>query len=226
MSPRLKTSPSSPSSAKRKKASLPQCVCERVVSRLAAIRREPGNIHFHKMTPNAIERKSSRSLLVTGALCVSLFLSGCATYHTYRVAGESMLPSLHSGDKIFVDESDEARNDPHDGDIIVLRRNDAVVLKRILAMSGETIGCVNRKVFRNGKQLEEPYLAPPSGQDIPALNTFATRTVGSGELFVMGDNRDLSFDSRAEEYGPVRMSDVVGKYLWTYWHATSVAKKN
>jgi signal peptidase I len=135
-----------------------------------------------------------------------------------------MLPSLHSGDRIFVDESDQARNDLHDGDIIVLRRNDAIVLKRIVAVSGETIGGANRKVFRNGNQLDEPYLAPASGHDIPALTTFATRTVGSGELFVMGDNRDLSFDSRAAEYGPVRISDVVGKYRWTYWHASSVAK--
>jgi signal peptidase I len=135
-----------------------------------------------------------------------------------------MLPSLHPGDRIFVDESDQARNDLHDGDIIVLRRNDTVVLKRIMAMSGETIGGANRKVFRNGKQFDEPYLAPTSGPDIAALTTFATRTIGPGELFVMGDNRDVSLDSRFADYSPVRISDVVGKYGWTYWHASSVAR--
>jgi signal peptidase I len=137
-----------------------------------------------------------------------------------------MLPLLHPGDRIFVDESDQVRSDLHDGDIIVLRRNDTIVLKRIVAMPGETISGVNRKVFRNGTQIDEPYLTPAKGDGIPDLITFATRKVGPGELFVMGDNRDLSLDSRVAKYGPVRFSDVVGKYRWTYWHNSSVAKSN
>jgi len=108
----------------------------------------------------------------------------------------------------------------------VLRRKDAIVLKRIVAMPGETISGVNRKVFRNGTQIDEPYLAPATGVGLPDLITFASRTLGPGELFVMGDNRDLSLDSRVAEYGPVRTSDVVGQYRWTYWHAWSVAKQN
>jgi len=189
--------------------------------------KHPGFARYtsQKMTPKAARGKSLRSLLVAGISGFSLLLSSCATtYHAYRVAGESMLPALHSGDRILVDESDQARNDLHDGDIIVLRRKDIVVLKRIVAMPGETIRGTNRKVFRNGQQIDEPYLAPDSGVDMPALNTFATRTIGPGELFVMGDNRDYSLDSRVPEYPPVRISDVVGKYSWTYWHASSVAK--
>ncbi|MBB5062284.1 signal peptidase I [Granulicella mallensis] len=136
-----------------------------------------------------------------------------------------MLPLLHPGDRIFVDEGDQARSDLHDGDVIALRRsNNVIVMKRILAMPGETIGGTQRKVYRDGKQIDEPYLAPATGVDGPALVTFAPQTVGPGELFVMGDNRDRSFDSRAAEYEPVRLSDVVGQYSWTYWHTSSVAK--
>jgi signal peptidase I len=135
-----------------------------------------------------------------------------------------MLPLLRDGNRIFVDEADQARTNLHDGDVVVVRHGDAIVLKRILAMPGETISGADRKVFRNGKQVDEPYLAPATGEDLPALVTFAPRTVAPGELFVMGDNRDLSFDSRAAEYGPIRLSDVVGQYRWTYWHASSAAK--
>jgi signal peptidase I len=177
------------------------------------------------MKPNAPTTQFLFSSLLASALGASLFLSGCTTaYHPYRVVGESMLPLLRPADRIFVDQSDQARSGLHDGEIIVLRRDDAVVLKRIMAMPGETISGDNRKIFRNGKQLDEPYLAPASKYNIPALVTFAPRMVGSGELFVMGDNRDLSFDSRASEYAPVRLSDVVGQYRWTYWHTMSAAK--
>jgi signal peptidase I len=135
-----------------------------------------------------------------------------------------MLPLLGPGDRIFVDKTEQAASSLHDGDVIILRRNDTLILKRIMAMPGETISGADRKVFRNGKQLDEPYLAPATGENIPELVTFAARKVSPGELFVMGDNRDLSFDSRAAEYAPVRFSDVVGQYRWTYWHASAAAK--
>jgi signal peptidase I len=177
------------------------------------------------MTPKSVTRKLKVLGLRGGALGVLLLLIGCSiSSHPYEVAGTSMLPLLHQGDRILVDQSNQARSDLHDGDIIVLRNNDTIVVKRILAMPGETISGADRKVFRNGKQIEEPYLALPTGEDIPVLTSFAPRTVGSGELFVMGDNRDRSADSRLPKYGPVRFSDVVGKYRWTYWHASAGAK--
>jgi len=137
-----------------------------------------------------------------------------------------MLPSFHEGDKIVVDVSEEARSNLRDGDVIVIRRDNGLAIKRILAIAGETISGADRKVFRNGKQLDEPYLAPVSGKDTPLLTSFAPHTVGPGELFVMGDYRDRSADSRLKGYGPVKTSDVIGKYSWTYWHAISAPNKN
>jgi signal peptidase I len=159
------------------------------------------------------------------AIGATLLLGGCgSSLHAYQIAGESMLPMLRPGDRVFVNESSAARSDLHDGDVIALRRDDAIVMKRVLAMPGETISGDHRKVFRNGKQLEEPYLASATGEESTALTTFPSRTIGAEELFVMGDNRDVSFDSRADEYATVRFSDVVGRYSWTYWHASSKTK--
>src|ERR1017187_7155226 len=110
------------------------------------------------MSPKAAVRKFLLSGLLASAVGISLLLGGCTAAHPYRVDGESMLPLLHPGDRIFVDETDQARSDLHDGDIVVFRHDDAIILKRIMAMPGETISGANRKVFRNGKQLDEPYL--------------------------------------------------------------------
>jgi signal peptidase I len=93
-------------------------------------------------------------------------------------------------------------------------------------MPGETISGYRRTVFRNGKQLDEPYLFPATGDGEPELVSFAGRTVAPGELFVMGDNRDISLDSRTPDFGTARISDVVGKYTWTYWHAHLPPSRN
>jgi len=171
-----------------------------------------------------------KRLFVTGlhviVFSLSVLLTGCGdSYHPFRVSSESMLPLIRPGDRILVDVGDQSRSNLHDGEVVALRREDAIVLKRIMAMPGETISGDQRKVFRNGKQVDEPYLAPATPEDGPALTTFPVRTVAAGELFVMGDNRDRSFDSRATEYGPVRFSDVVGEYRWTYWHAQTDTKQ-
>jgi signal peptidase I len=163
---------------------------------------------------------------VVPVFTLGLLLSGCnRSPHPYRVVSGSMSPLIQTGDRIVVDESVKARTDLHDGDVIMLRRDgDVVVIKRILAMPGETIRGEDRKLFRDGKQVDEPYLAPVEKEGTPWMTSFPARTVPAGEVFVLGDNRDNSLDSRAPEYAPVKFSDVVGKYSWTYWQAASEAK--
>ena len=162
---------------------------------------------------------SARRITLLPALATLLLLIGCTgQYRPYQVAGNSMSPLLAEGDHIFADESEQARTDVHDGDIIIFRRPDnTILLKRVLAMPGETIEGKDRKLFRNGKQLDEPYLAP--AYEFPYLESFPPRTVAAGELFVAGENRDLSLDSRTAEWPPVHLTDVLGKYTLTYWHA-------
>jgi signal peptidase I len=172
-----------------------------------------------------LKRTAAAPIVLSATIGFLLFLSGCNnSIHTYRVVGGSMLPLLAPGDRIFVDESNNARSSVHDGDVVLLRHGDFVFVKRILAMPGETISSDHRKVFRDGKQLDEPYLAPAKGDGIPALTTFPPRTMSPGEIFVMGDNRDNSADSRLAKWGPVRLSDIEGKYTWTYWHRKAAAK--
>ena len=158
--------------------------------------------------------------ILLSPMLFTLALTGCKSgLHAYKVSSTSMSPTINVGDSFLVDQSPAARTNLHDGDIVAFPREEgAVVIKRVLAMPGERIRGEDRKVFRNGKQVEEPYLAPPDNEH-PISPSFSERTVPPGELFVLGDNRDRSFDSRAPDYAPVPISAVLGKYTRIYWHA-------
>jgi signal peptidase I len=172
------------------------------------------------MNSSSTVKRIAIPTITNAAVAVLLLMCGCSSsIRPYRVIGNSMRPLIASGDRIFVDESDNARSNLHDGDVVLLRHRDKEFVKRIIAMQGETISGDHGKVIRDGKQLEEPYLAPTKGDEIDGLATFRPRTLSAGEIFIMGDNREVSADSRLVAYGPVYVSEVVGKYIRTYWHA-------
>jgi len=128
-----------------------------------------------------------------------------------------MRPALSQGDKIFIDQGYYATHAMQDGDIVVFRHNDILLIKRISALPGELIEGKDGILLRNGKPLNEPYLAPLTDGPIPELDTFAKRQLPSDQVFVTGDNRHLSLDSRSEGYGPVYTKDIVGKLAFVYY---------
>lgn len=169
-------------------------------------------------------RKHACHLLFFSLYCL-FALAGCKTgLHAYSISSASMSPTVNPGDRFFVDQSSAGRANLHDGEIVALRREqDVVVIKRILAMPGETIRGEDRKVFRNGVPVDEPYLAP-ADKEKNWMPSFPEHKVPPGELFVLGDDRDHSLDSRAPEYAPVRISDVLGEYSYTFWHGAKPAR--
>jgi len=98
------------------------------------------------------------------------------------------------------------------GDIAVIRHNGLFLVKRIIALEGDTVSSDNQHLSVNGVPLKEDYVQHTDSKNVtPEMNTFAARSVPSGEVFVLGDNRDLSLDSRMAEFGQVTKKDVVGK---------------
>jgi signal peptidase I len=99
------------------------------------------------------------------------------------------------------------------GDIVVFKYPDEPerdFIKRVIGLPGDTITCRGGQLIRNGKPVKELYLDPGTQTD------GCTRTtVAPGQLFVMGDNRDNSQDSRV--FGPIRESDVVGRAFVRIW---------
>lgn len=132
----------------------------------------------------------------------------------FIVSGESMIPTFHDGDYLIIDEISYRLHGPRRGDVIVFhppkQKKDIYYIKRIIGLPGETITVKNGKVSitdNNTKttvELNEPYLQNFSSEN-------ATYLVGTREIFVMGDNRPRSSDSRA--WGMLPIENVTGRAL-------------
>jgi signal peptidase I len=92
----------------------------------------------------------------------------------------------------------------------VVPPSDRDFIKRVVGLPGDTINCQGGKLVRNGEQVDEPYLDPET-----ETQSCTRTTVGPGELYVMGDNRSNSQDSRA--FGPIQEDDLVGRAFVRIW---------
>jgi signal peptidase I len=132
-----------------------------------------------------------------------------------RVRADSMRPTLHSGDEIIIDRLSLALRAPHRGEIVVANSpTGGLVVKRVAALGGDTIGIEDGVLVVNGRQLREKYV------DYSRVDGFyfGPVDVPRGEVFLLGDNRGNSQDSR--DFGPVRESEVVGRLLVRIWPFT------
>jgi signal peptidase I len=148
---------------------------------------------------------------ITGSACSRL-----AGFRAYKIASESMSPTIYVGDAIMVDEHYYAHHDMRDGDLVAFQHGDFVIVKRVSALPGETIEGRHGTLYKNGGALTEPYATYDKDSPIDEIETFPLRTIPAGEIFVTGDARDHSLDSRSEEFGHVATSDVVAKVCFIY----------
>jgi signal peptidase I len=141
------------------------------------------------------------------AVLINLFLAQAT-----RVYGHSMEPNLHTDQRLVVEKVSYRLHEPHRGDVVVLRlpeRGPELLIKRVVALPGETIEIQGGAVHIDGDPLQESYLARQTN------GAYGPLTVPEGHVFVMGDNRGASNDSRA--FGPVPLDRVVGRAWLSYW---------
>jgi len=141
------------------------------------------------------------------ALMIHLFLAQAT-----RVEGYSMEPTLHGQERLVIEKLSFHFRPPEQGDIVVLRVPDygkEMLIKRVIGLPGDTIVVENGYVLINGEPLAEDYInGPPRGNYGPTV-------VPEDSVFVMGDNRNNSNDSRS--FGPVPYDDIVGRAWVRYW---------
>lgn len=121
-----------------------------------------------------------------------------------------MEPTIRQGEKIAADMQPFQ---PRHGDLVIFTHDGTMLVKRVIGIAGDVVEGRDLKVFVNGKPLEERYVQhtakAPLG--VQTLETFGPTTVPDGKLFVAGDNRDYSLDSRDPRFGLVATSDIKGK---------------
>ena len=134
-----------------------------------------------------------------------------------RVDGRSMMNTLHDGDNLIVEKLSYRFSDPKRFDIIVFppTGKKEYYIKRIIGLPGETVQIdENGNIYINGELLEENYGAETIQNPGRAAKPI---TLGDDEYFVLGDNRNNSKDSRSEEVGNVKRSQIIGRAWLRIW---------
>lgn len=169
----------------------------------------------------AAEAKSTRGEIYEWIQCLVFALIFCVVVFVFLfrlvdVVGDSMNPTLEDGDKMVVSD---LFYKPKQGDIIIFRKDEyksEALVKRVIATEGQTveIDFTKGRVYVDGELLDEPYIAEPTRNQIDFTGT---QIVPEGCVFVMGDNRNESADSRDSRIGMVDERLIIGKVLLTVY---------
>lgn len=130
-----------------------------------------------------------------------------------QVQGQSMVPTLHDADRCFLNRWIYYMHPPRRGDVVVLKdpSDGDYAVKRVIAMDGDSIFFKGGRVYVNGRELKETYLAPRTATYTYTSLGDELILCGRQQVFVLGDNRGNSFDSRI--YGPVPRRNIVGELI-------------
>ncbi|WP_336885154.1 signal peptidase I [Caldalkalibacillus salinus] len=151
------------------------------------------------------------SIAVAIALGIRIFL-----FAPIVVDGTSMLPTLEDGEKILVNKVMYHLDEPQRGDILVFHAEHGKDwIKRVIGEPGDTVEVRDDQLYINGEPIEERYLEDKLLQTSGILTHDFQTTVPEGHIFVMGDNRQNSRDSRS--IGAIPIDDVVGRADVVFW---------
>jgi signal peptidase I len=147
-------------------------------------------------------------LIIMLVVSIKVFIIDVAS-----VQGCSMYPTLNEQhDKVILEKYKQFKEDYSRGDIVVIKKNEIInkkIIKRIVGLPNETVEILNGYVYIDGKLLDEPYL-----DDTVKTYPNMKMTVPDNSIFVLGDNRENSRDSR--EIGAIEIDEVLGKAIYRF----------
>jgi len=140
-----------------------------------------------------------------------------AGFRSFKIPSTSMEKTIVQGDQIVADMRYYHSRLPDREDVVLFEKQGTVFIKRVIAIGGDAIQGNHGDVFVNGDKVFEPYVQHTSPSQAPDWTVnFGPVKVGDGDYFVMGDNRDISLDSRSANFGTVDGRSVVGKPLYVF----------
>ncbi len=165
--------------------------------------------------------------VIVGALVVALVVK-TFLFQAFYIPSASMEPTLQKGDRVLVNKLSYHLHDVNRGDVVVFEIPEASVgtdgikdlIKRVIGLPGDTIETRDGVVYVNDRRLEEPYLPKglKTGDPDNASNPPIERQViPADHVFVMGDNRANSHDSRYADRGPIPIDAIVGRAFVLVW---------
>jgi len=174
---------------------------------------EPGEEQKPKISIPAEIYDWVQSIMMALIVCILVFLF---FGHGVDVIGDSMVPTLQWYDKLFISDLFYT---PENGDIVVFRADtyrEEPLVKRVIAVEGQTVNIDFDQgiVYVDGVALDEPYINAPTFNKI---NFDGEVTVPEGHVFVMGDNRNNSADSRDDRIGFVDVRCILGKAYFRFY---------
>jgi signal peptidase I len=158
-------------------------------------------------------------VVIAIALLVAFVVRTFVIAH-FVVEGESMYSTLDTNDRVFVNKMSYRLHDPNRGDVVVLHQitgaSERDLIKRVIGLPGETVEVRNCTVLIDGRVLNEPYLDPEVVTPTDCGGDYVLDgVVPENHVFVMGDNRGGSQDSRV--IGTINEDDLVGRAFVVFW---------
>ncbi len=158
-------------------------------------------------------------VVIAVALLVAFVVRTFVIAH-FVVEGESMYSTLDTNDRVFVNKLSYRLHDPNRGDVVVLHQvtgaSERDLIKRVIGLPGESVEVRNCTVLIDGRVLNEPYLDPEVVTPTDCGGDYLLDgVVPDNHVFVMGDNRGGSQDSRV--IGPINEDDLVGRAFVVFW---------
>lgn len=139
----------------------------------------------------------------------------------YRIEMTSMVDTLSPDDLVLVDKISYKLRSPKRGEVVIFTPpidSKNKYIKRVIALPGETIEIKGNTVYIDGKVLNEPYVYSH------ILKGYGPEKISDGYVFVMGDNRSVSMDSRY--FGPIPVGSIVGRAIIVYWPFNHIENLN
>ena len=190
---------------------------------------EPAEEKPTEAGPRRRRHRLRRALAETGViLLVAVLLAGLVrafAFQTFWIPSASMVPTLGVYNRVLAQKAFFSWHDVHEGNIVVFTHPpldhcpgppEGDLVKRVIALPGQTIYSSGNGVYVNGRLLAEPYLPKNDPLGLPIASRQHPYRVPPGEFYMLGDNRGISCDSRY--WGPIKGSSMIGKVVLVWWH--------